>query len=117
MDNSCINTQQSCERHSDNDLCHYVIVRGDLPHGSQVAQTIHAVGETSTFLHPEGTIAVALSARNKDHLLELDQLLTKADIAHRLIMECDGEPMAIGLSPTKDRDRIRKVLSSLPLVK
>ena len=100
------------------DLVHYVIVRGDLPHGSQVAQTIHAVGEShGGTVHPPGTVAVALAARDQAHLLEVAAVLTKAGLAYVLISECDGEPMAIGLRPTRDRAAVRKVLSSMPLVK
>jgi hypothetical protein len=51
------------------------------------------------------------------HLLELQDVLAKAELPHVLIRECDGEPMAIGLEPTRDRTAIRKVLSSIPLVK
>jgi hypothetical protein len=68
-------------------------------------------------VHPPGTVAVALSARDQAHLLELDTRLTTAGIAHVLISECNGEPMAIGLEPTRDRSSIRKVLSSMPLVR
>lgn len=109
---------KSCEApHQDTDLVHYVIVRADLPIGSQVAQTIHATGESTPTRVPKNTVAVALHATGITHLLELDQKLTKAGITHVLICECDGEPMAIGVEPTRDRHAIRKVTSSLPLVK
>jgi len=96
---------------------HYVIVRADLPHGSQVAQAIHAAGESTPSRVPENTVAVALSARDQSHLLELHELLKTADIKHVLIAECDGEAMAIGIEPTRDRKTIRRWTSSLPLVK
>lgn len=95
-----------------------MIVRADLPHGAQVAQTIHAVGESHGGLtHPPGTVAVALAARDQAHLLELHKLLVEREIPCVLICECDGEPMAIGLRPTQDRRRIRKVLSNVGLVR
>jgi hypothetical protein len=94
-----------------------VIVRGDLPLGSQVAQTIHAAGESTPSRVPANTVAVALSARNQEHLLAIREMLQRADIKHVLIAECDGEAMAIGIEPTRDRQAIRKVTSSLPLVK
>lgn len=94
-----------------------MIVRGDLPHGSQVAQAIHAAGESTPGRVPKNTIAVALSARDQAHLLEIDAQLTQSGIIHVLIVECDGEPMAIGCEPTRDRQSIRKVVSSLPLVR
>jgi hypothetical protein len=68
-------------------------------------------------VHPPGTVAVALAARNQAHLLELRDSIAQAGLPHVLIAECDGEPMAIGLEPTRDRTAIRKVLSSIPLVK
>lgn len=112
-----INNRQACDGHSDSDLVHYVIVRADLPHGSQVAQTIHAAGESTPERVPENTVAVALHAQNQEHLLALRETLKTANIKHVLISECDGEPMAIGIEPTTDRASIRKVTSSLPLVR
>lgn len=63
---------------------------------------------------------MALRARDADHLLSCSRALRGADIAHRLVVEGDGpyasQPMALGVEPTSDRGRVRKVLSSLPLV-
>lgn len=98
-------------------LVHHVIVRADLPHGLQVAQTIHAAGESAPRRLPAGTIAVALAARDAPHLLELGEALTRAAIPHVLVREDDGEPMSIGVEPTHDRRAVRKVLSSVPLVR
>jgi len=98
-------------------LVHYVIVRKDLPFGSQVAQVAHAAGESAIPKPEPGCIAVALHAENGDHILELSQKLTAADIPHHVVIEDDGRLMAIGLRPTVHRERVRKVLSSLPLVK
>lgn len=92
-------------------------MRADLPHGVQVAQMIHAIGESTPSRVPPNTIAVALAARDRGHLLAIDSMLTLAGIPHVLIKECDGEPMAIGCEPTTDRATIRKVLGSLPLIK
>lgn len=106
---------------TDKTLYHYVIVRADLPHGVQVAQTIHAAGESCEGPLPSGTYAIALAARDQLHLEELATRLWDAEIPHRVIEEpdspYDGQIMAIGLWPTSDRDRVRKVLSSLPLIK
>lgn len=105
----------NCPKHLD--VTHYVIVRADLPHGSQIAQTIHAAGEsTPTRLLP-GTIAVALHARDQAHLRELHDELVAAGIRHHLVEECDGELMAIGCEPTTDRAAMRRVLSRLPLAR
>lgn len=92
-------------------------MRADLSRGAQVAQAIHAAGESAAARVPKNTIAVALAARDRDHLLELDEQLERAGVAHVLIRECDGEPMAIGCEPTRDRAAIRKELSRLPLVR
>jgi hypothetical protein len=44
-------------------------------------------------------------------------MLDAKGIAHTLISECDGEPMAIGIEPTQDRTAIRKAVSALPLAR
>lgn len=94
-----------------------MVVRGDLPHGAQVAQAIHAAGESAAERVPSNTVAVALAARDQAHLHELAALLRAAGVEHKLIVECDGEAMAIGVTPTRDRLRVRKVLSTVPLVR
>lgn len=102
-------------------LYHYVIVRSDLPHGVQVAQTIHAAGESCEGPLPSGTYAVALSVPDEASLRELARRLWDAEVPHKVIMEpdtpYDGQAMAIGLFPTTDRDRVRRLTSSLPLVR
>ena len=94
-----------------------MIVRADLPHGSQVAQAVHAAGERAVGRVPPRTIAVALSAKDAGHLGEIGAKLEAAGIEHVMIAECDGERMAIGIAPTRDRAAVRKVLSSIPLVR
>lgn len=102
-------------------LYHYVIVRSDLPHGVQVAQTIHAAGESCEGPLPSGTIAIALSAKNESQLEDIAGRLWEAEIPHTVITEPDapynGQAMSIGIWPSHDRDRIRKVTSSLALVR
>jgi hypothetical protein len=110
---TCIDRQPS----GLSDLCHYVIVRADLPHGSQVAQAVHAAGETTPARLPSGTIAVALAARDQAHLLEVAAALARAGITHKVIVESDGQAMALGIEPTRDRARVRKEVSNLPLVR
>ena len=101
-------------------LYHYVIVRKDLPRGVQFAQTIHAAGESCEGPLPSGTFAIALEARNEDHLDELAGKLWETEVPHTVIYEPDapyhGQAMAIGIWPTRDRDGIRKVTSDLPLL-
>ena len=60
---------------------------------------------------------MALHAQDAAHLGVLSLLLTAQGIAHHAVRECDGELMALGLAPTRDREPIRRLLSSLPLVR
>lgn len=92
-------------------------MRGDLSFGQKLAQSIHAAGESVTETVPLNTVVVALQVKDQQELLEYHQRLLKAGIRNVLIRECDGEPQSIGITPTRDRKKLRKVLSSLPLVK
>lgn len=87
----------------------------------QVANAVHAAGESAAQRVPHGTIAVALAARDEPHLRELADRLGARGIAHRPVVEGDGvhagELMAIGIEPTHDRRAVGKVVSALPLVK
>lgn len=110
-----------CEApHSDSDLVHMVVVRGDLSTGQKLAQAIHATGESSPSRVPKNTVAVGLQTIGPDHKQELLELISKfeaAGIPHAVISECDGELMAFGVEPTRDRKLLRKYTSHLPLVK
>jgi hypothetical protein len=98
-----------------------VIVRADLPRGVQLANAVHAAGESAQGPIPRGTIAVALAADDDFHLRRLADRLAARGIAHRLIVEADGDyagqAMAIGITPTTDRAAVGKVVSSLRLVR
>lgn len=101
---------------------HYIIVRADLPHGVQVAQTAHAAGESvRTPLPPEGTIVVALAVPTEDTLRQVAEALGRQSLTYKLITETEGpwahQAMAIGVEPTCDRTAVRKVVSALPLVR
>ena len=102
-------------------LTHYIVVRADLPKGTQLAQTVHAVGESLSERHPEGTYAIVLAAPDIPGLLCVRDALEAAGLPYKLICEPDapfnGAPTAIGLAPSRDRRRIRKVLGRLPLLK
>ena len=104
-----------------NELRHYVIIRADLPFGVQLAQTIHAAGESCDGPLHSGTYAIALYARDEAHLDELAAKLWAAEIPHKIIIETDGlysgQAMTIGLFPATDCENIRRVTSSLPLAK
>lgn len=95
------------------------MLRADLPRGHQLAQTVHAVGESLSEPHPEGTYAIVLAVPDIRGLLDVRAALERAEIPHKLICEPDlnNAPTAIGLAPTQDRRRVRKVLGRLPLLK
>jgi hypothetical protein len=82
---------------------------------------MHAAGEsTEDFLLPSGTHAVCLAADNEQHLYKIADRLSRRNIPHKIIIEPDspwnGEAMAIGLSPVKDRKPIKRALSRLSLL-
>lgn len=101
-------------------LTHYAITRRDLSVGLQAANLIHAAGESSPGGLPSGTYAIALHARDEAHLESIAGFLQAAGIAHVVIRETDGphagQIMSIGIVPC-DRQIVRRLLSSLPLVK
>ena len=100
-------------------LVHYVIVRSDLPHGVQVAQTAHAAGESHGV--PTGTIVVALAVPDEQSLHNVAKALGAQSQDYALIVETEGsyagQAMAIGVAPTSDRAAVRKAVSALPLVR
>lgn len=101
-------------------LTHYCIVRRDLPPGLQAANLVHAAGESSPGFLPKGTYAIALWAKDERELRLLGSRLEDARINPFYIIESEGahagQLMAIGLAPC-DRQLVRKLLSSYPLVK
>ena len=96
-------------------VTHYVIVRDDLSRGVLAAQVTHAAGESSPGNLSSGTYAVVLSAKSAEELLEIRQRLKAANVSHVLIEE-EGEPMAIGVQPDL-RNNLRRYFSSLPLLR
>ncbi len=98
----------------------YTLVRADLPHGTQVAQTAHAASEASG--HPP-TIVVALAVPDEAALRKFAEALGRKDLEHTLIVEDSGphagQATALGIHPTPvdRRAAIRKVTSMLPLVR
>ena len=104
-------------------LVHYVVVRKDLPLGDQLAQSVHAAGESSDPKPEPGTTAVVLHALDEQHLLIIRDRLIRSGLKHHCVTECPDDEdypsqlMSIGLAPTTDRAAVRKVLSSLPLAK
>lgn len=98
----------------------YIIVRSDLSRGIIAAQVAHAAGSGST-QHPPNTFVVVLAARSEEHLRSIHRKLELRDIDCTLIEETDppfeGVAMSIGMGLVKDRTRVRKVVSNLPLLK
>lgn len=92
-----------------------------MPHGVQVAQCIHAAGESSPGNIPGDTHAVALHVKNEARLLKLEQALLDARVKFVAIREPDAPfnnaLMAIGLSPAPRTPELRQLLGKLPLVK
>ena len=99
-------------------LYHYCIVRADLPLGVQLAQTVHAAGESSPGNIPSDTRAVMLHVAGAEELLALEAKLRAAGIEFVAIREPDQENqlMAIGLKPTFRR-LVKRVMSGLPLAR
>lgn len=102
-------------------LYHYVIVRRDLPAGQQLAQTIHAAGESSPGNLPATTHAVALHAESEQDLLDLEARLLQDGVAHVAIREPDppynNQLMAIGIVPQVRSKTLRKATCRFPLVR
>ncbi len=101
-------------------ICHYVILRADLPRGIQTAQAVHAAGESSPGNLPSGTYAVALTCPSERALVQVADELRRADVRFVAIFEPDephcGALMALGLEPAR-KGVLRKHLSKLPLLK
>lgn len=96
-------------------MSHYCIVKAGLSPGVMAAMFIHAAGESSPGKLPPNTRAIALQAESQK-LSFIKQQLVAYEVDHQLIEE-DGELLAIGISPKADDKRVRKITSSLPLVR
>jgi hypothetical protein len=92
-------------------------VRSDLSVGLQFAQLVHAAGESGP-AEPH-TYAVALAARDEEHLLQIADKLEAAGIPHVVIHESDGphggQATAIGCRPGP-KSVVGRPLGSLPLL-
>jgi hypothetical protein len=100
-----------------------VIVRADAPVGVQLAQTIHAAGQSAQLPDAAAasppTVAVALAAP-PDELAVLARALAAAGVRHVLVHEPDdpwrGALMAIGVVPSP-RAVVRRLVAHLPVVR
>lgn len=98
-----------------------MVLRKDLPLGMQIAQTIHAAGESAAGIAlPSNTHAVALHVRSELELRAVAARLAAAGVRHSLIVEADapyeGQAMAFGVHPHAGEEA-RRLLGSLPLAK
>ena len=95
-----------------------MVVRGDLPRGLQAANIVHAAGESGPT--ERGTHAVCLVAPDAASLAAVTDRLEAAGVRVARVVETDapfaGELMAIGCAPGR-REVVRKIVSSLPLVR
>lgn len=103
--------------HNAGPLYHYVIVRGDMPAGDQLAQAVHAAGESAAGREvPADTHAVVLAARDEAELLAVSAGLEAAGFWHALVREPDepysGAATAIGIPP-QERAPLRRLLRRL----
>jgi polysaccharide deacetylase 2 family uncharacterized protein YibQ len=100
-----------------------VIIRDDVSTGVQLAQTIHAAGQSAqvadAFPASPPTVAVALAA-SPEALAALARALADADVRHVLVHEPDepwcGALMAIGMVPSP-RALVCRFVAHLPLVR
>jgi hypothetical protein len=100
-----------------------VIIRKDLPLGVQLAQTVHAAGESALLgILPRGTHAIVLAARDEAHFCDLEVKAKALGFVDSFVgfREPDapylGALMAIGFKPAP-RGTYKKLLSQLPLVR
>lgn len=100
-----------------------MIIRDDVAPGVQLAQTIHAAGQSAQVAGAlpasPPTIAVALAA-SPEALAKLARALADADVRHVLVHEPDepwcGALMAIGMVPAP-RALVCRYVAHLPLVR
>ena len=95
-----------------------MIVRRDLPLGVMAAQLVHASGESSPGLLPEGTYAVVLAVPDEPTLRREAIRLRARGVWIKEIYEPDlgGSLTAIGLAPAR-KEVLRRHLSCLPLLR
>lgn len=103
-----------------NPLCHYIVVRSDIPVGVTAAMIAHAAGESSTGDLDPGTYAIVLTVKSEKELQEVFGILEVNKVDFTPIYEPDppwnNQLMALGLKPIL-RNAGRKFLSCLPSYK
>lgn len=97
----------------------YIVTRRDLPRGFLAAQVAHAAGSYGK--HPPETHVVVLAVENEAELRRTAERLSSAGVGCLPIHEPDepwsGQMTAIGCALVNDRQLVRKVVSSIPLLR
>jgi hypothetical protein len=97
----------------------YIVTRQDLPRGFLAAQVAHAAGRYGK--HPPETHVVVLAVANEIELRKTAERLLEAGVGYLPIHEpdepCSGQMTAIGCALVNDRQPVRKVVSSIPLLR
>jgi hypothetical protein len=112
---------RACVSHpiSTRPVTQYIITRADLPKGFLAAQVAHAAGSYGR--HPEGTYVVVLGVEDQAALEALGSELERSGVGITRVHEPDapwnGQLTAIGCELVTDRATVRKVVSSIPLLK
>lgn len=118
MLSSCTDPNGSSPRSPPSLKFQYVIARSDLSRGVLAAQVGHAASEAAG--HPP-TVMIVLAVDGEAELRRVAAALGDHGLPHHLVVEEDGpytgQAMTIGVEPSHDRAAIKKVLSSLPLIK
>lgn len=100
-------------------MTQYIVVRADLPIGMIAAQVAHAAGSGSE-RHPPDVHVVVLQVPDVEGLGRIHSHLCAEGIPNTLVVESDppyqSQPMSIGLELVRERESVRRVLSSLALL-
>lgn len=82
------------------------------------AQVAHAAGSAGK--HPPETHVVVLQVGTESELLRISRKLRDLQVEHEVIIESDdphtGCAMSLGCALVRDREPLRRALSSLPLL-
>lgn len=92
-----------------------------MPLGNLVAQIAHAARESARGQALPHTHVVVLSVPDEAALLRAHERLVEADVVCTLIREPDapfnGAATALGCLPISPRQKVRRLLSGLPLLR
>lgn len=104
---------------SESPFYHFVLIRSDLPFGVQLAQTVHAAGQSSPGPGlPPDTHAVVLQA-SEAQIRALEGKLLARGIQYFLVREPDppynGALMALALPPQPRTPELKRLFSSFSL--